>query len=140
MDASAKGRVMKANDVLNSWAFGPIDANAMRVLAEVLNDPNPIHLDASAVRAAGLGERVINQGPANLAYVLNMLEGNGLEIRALEATFTGNVRAGDVVEASGAVTSVEGDHAQCKFSLTLDDGVKAIIGAAVCAPTPDGAP
>lgn len=128
---------MKPGDALALWRFGPIDADAMRALADVLNDPNPIHLDPDAVRAAGLGDRVINQGPANLAYVLNMLESNGLEIKTLEASFTGNVRAADIVEAQGDVSNVGPGEVHCTFSLTLEDGAKAIAGAAICTPAAD---
>jgi len=111
----------------------------MRTLADVLNDPNPIHLDPAAAQAAGLGERVINQGPANLAYVLNMLESNGLQIKTLEASFTGNVRAADIVEANGAVDSIAPNDIHCTFSLTLADGANAIAGAAVCTRAADNA-
>ena len=45
----------------------------MKTFAVALADPNPIHLDPEAVKAAGLGDRVINQGPAGLGYLLNML-------------------------------------------------------------------
>lgn len=130
---------MKPGDALTPWRFGPIDADALRTLANVLNDPNPIHLDPVAVRAAGLGDRVINQGPANLAYVLNMLENNGLEIKTLEARFTGNVRAADVVEAHGVVSGAEPGGIHCEFSLTLEDGTTAIAGAAHCTPAADEA-
>ena len=130
---------MKPGDALATWRFGPIDTSAMRTLADVLNDPNPIHLDPDAVRVAGLGDRVINQGPANLAYVLNMFESNGLEIKTLEARFTGNVRAADVVEARGVVSGTEPGGIHCEFSLTLEDGATAITGAAHCTRAPDKA-
>ncbi|MHB8736479.1 MAG: MaoC/PaaZ C-terminal domain-containing protein, partial [Terriglobales bacterium] len=37
-----------------------IDPEKMKIFAVVLDDPNPIHLDPAAVRAAGLGDRVIS--------------------------------------------------------------------------------
>lgn len=128
---------MKTGNALAPWRFGPINADAIRTLADILNDPNPIHLDPYAVRAAGLGDRVINQGPANLAYILNMLESNGLEIKTLEASFTGNVRAADIVEAQGDAGNVGRDEVHCTFSLTLEGGAKAIVGAAICTPATD---
>ena len=48
-------------------------AEAMKLWAKVLRDPTPIHLDPEAVRAKGLGDRVINQGPANVAAAINPL-------------------------------------------------------------------
>ena len=39
--------------------------DAMDVFADILDDPNPIHLDPEAVGRRGLGDRTINQGPAS---------------------------------------------------------------------------
>jgi len=61
----------KVGDALEPFRFGPIDPQAMVVWSEILGDPNPIHLDGEAVKAMGLGTQRINQGPANLAYLIN---------------------------------------------------------------------
>ena len=45
----------------------------MHLWAKVLRDPNPIHTDVEAVRARGWGDRVINQGPGNVSYIMNLL-------------------------------------------------------------------
>ena len=50
-----------------------VDAQRMKTMAAILRDPYPVHWDPDAVRAAGLGDRPINQGPLNLGYVANML-------------------------------------------------------------------
>ena len=49
---------------------------SMREWSVFLADPNQIHLEVEAVKALGLGDRLINQGPANLAYVMNLLAAN----------------------------------------------------------------
>ena len=53
-------------------------------------------------------ENAINQGPANLAYVINALTAAfpGCEIETLDVRFLDNAFAGDVVEASGKVVEV----------------------------------
>lgn len=82
--------------------------DAMKVWAQALHDPNLIHLDPEAVKAKGLGDRVINQGPANLAYVMNALRAafpHGA-IEKLEARFLDNVFGGEAVEASGRVVEM----------------------------------
>lgn len=91
------------------WRIESVSSEAINTLAAILRDPNPIHLDAEVVKELGLGDRVINQGPANLGYVLNMLQAAlpGLRISRMEARFTGNVFAGDTVVAGGRVTSVQ---------------------------------
>lgn len=125
---------MKTGDALGPWRLDPVAPEPMAVIAEVLADPNPIHLDAEAVKAAGLGERQINQGPSNLAYVLNMLAeaAPGAEIAELDIRFTANVFAGDAVEATGEVGEIDGDgRATCAVRLVKADGAPAIVGTAV---------
>ena len=51
-----------------------VEAAPMKPMALLLRDPNPIHLDPAAVARIGLGDRVINQGPLNAAYIWEMLE------------------------------------------------------------------
>jgi acyl dehydratase len=55
---------------LGPWRLDSVDSERMREFAVLLADPNPIHLEPEAVRARGLGDRVVNQGPANFGYVL----------------------------------------------------------------------
>ncbi|TVR31391.1 MAG: hypothetical protein EA388_13525 [Nitriliruptor sp.] len=109
----------------------------MKTMAVLLRDPNPIHYDVDAVRAAGLGDRVVNQGPSNLGYVVNMLlawTGNPASILQVSARFLGNVFAGDAVTAGGAVREVTSDHdgpvAVCGVWLDRDDGTRLVSGSA----------
>ena len=57
---------MQVGDELAPFSVESVSAEAMAVLAEVLRDPNPIHLDPAAAAAAGLGNSRINKGPANI--------------------------------------------------------------------------
>lgn len=86
-----------------------VSAESMRAWAGFLKDPNPIHLDRQAVQACGLGDRLINQGPANLAYVISMLQQAlpGARLCELDVRYVDNVFEGDAVEASGTVTDLE---------------------------------
>ena len=45
----------------------------MRTVAALFRDPNPVHWDHAEVAARGGGDRVINQSPINVAYIVNML-------------------------------------------------------------------
>ena len=100
----------------------------MREWAEVLRDPNPIHLDPKAVAAKGLGDRVINQGPANLAYIITALQAAypGARLLSLDVRYLDNVFAGDVVEAGFKVVAIEGRCVNCEVWLNA-----AIQGTAV---------
>jgi acyl dehydratase len=56
-----------------------------------------------------MGDRQVNQGPTNMAYVVNMLTawiGDPGCLRRLQVRFLGNVFAGDRVSAGGVVTGV----------------------------------
>jgi acyl dehydratase len=87
-----------------------VSTEAMKTVAALLHDPNPIHFDVEAVSALGMGDRPVNQGPNNMGYVVGMLarEAGGRErIRSLKVRFLGNVFGGDRVVARGRVTSIE---------------------------------
>lgn len=104
-----------------------ISATSMPVWASALQDPNPIHVDPEAARAAGLGDRVINQGPANIGYLLNALSRHfpSASIETMEFRFLDNVRAGDIVRASGVISAVQttatGVRASCILELHVED-------------------
>jgi acyl dehydratase len=114
-----------------------VSQDSMAVWAGLLHDPNPLHLDPAAVRAKGLGDRTINQGPANLAYVVEALraafpEG---EIVELDLRFLDNVFAGDLVEASGRVAAqqdTDGERCtRCDVRLQAAGREPALAGSAV---------
>lgn len=105
-----------------------VTAPPMAVLARVLRDPNPIHLDAAAAAGAGLGDRVINQGPANLAYVMDMLATAfpGHRLAKVESRYLANVRDGDRVEAGGTIALLEADRVSCDAWLRIQGGADAV--------------
>lgn len=110
-----------------------VSAAAMTVWAAALRDPNPIHLDPAAVRAAGLGDRVINQGPANVGYMLNGLAEAMPDSRLLEfeVRFLDVVRADDILVAEGRVVDlIDDEEAICSLTLTREDGRQVLSGTA----------
>ena len=120
-------------DELAPFRIASVDPEAMKVWAVALHDPNPIHLDRAMVAAKGLGDRVINQGPANLAYVINMLRAAfpGAHIRSLDVRYIDNVFEGDDVTAGGTVTSVDGVAVTCDVWLKAAARDLVIKGVAV---------
>ncbi|HET6507042.1 MAG TPA: hypothetical protein VFG42_09645 [Baekduia sp.] len=124
---------MRPGDVLPEHVVESVSAAAMAGLAVVLRDPNPIHLDRTAVRALGLGDREINQGPANGSYIVTMLRAAfpAGRLRALELRLLGNVRVEDRVIAGGTVLAVDDDGTRlCEVWLDVDGGARAIAGTA----------
>jgi acyl dehydratase len=129
---------VQVGTVLPTRAVAGVDPARMKTMAALLRDPNPIHYDILAVKAAGMGDRVVNQGPSNLGYIVNLLlewAGDPAAIRSVRSRFVGNVFAGDHVTAGGEVTAVEPlDDAQqvtCAVWLDRDDGARLVTGEAL---------
>ena len=108
----------------------------MKTMAALLRDPYPIHWDPEAARAAGHGDRPVNQGPLNLAYIANMLmawSGDDA-IRRLTVGFHGRVFAGDTVTAGGTFDEQLDPDPEGREHCTvwLDrDGERLVSGTAV---------
>src|SRR5262249_56447522 len=91
--ARAAERGMTPGTPLPEWTLESVDPQPMKVYAAIARDPNPIHWDRAEVAARRLGDRLINQGPLSLGYVINMLlawAGPG-SLRGLTARFTAPV-------------------------------------------------
>nr|ART35586.1 A54 [uncultured bacterium] len=122
-------------DALPPFIIESVSPDAMKDWAVFLADPNPIHLDVEVVKAKGLGDKVINQGPINVAYMMNMLMAAfpGGRIESMDSRFLDNVYAGDKVVASGTVTAVGGNRIDCAFTLdaegrgTVNSGTATVI-------------
>nr|WP_221219503.1 MaoC/PaaZ C-terminal domain-containing protein [Prauserella isguenensis] len=134
---------------LPEWEVPEVDAEKMKTTAALLRDPTPIHWDTAALRALGMGDRAINQGPLNMAYVMNMLAGfaGGHDrVRRLRVRFRGNVRAGDRLRAGGVVTGVRtrqhGSSGEtlcdCDIELSVVDGDTVLTGTATVALPEEG--
>jgi 3-hydroxybutyryl-CoA dehydratase len=108
-------------DALPPFVIEHVSPEAMKIWSVFLADPNPIHLDVEVVKAKGLGDRVINQGPINVAYMMNMLMAAfpGCRIEAMDSRFLDNVYGGDKATASGTITAIEGRRISCAFTLDV---------------------
>jgi acyl dehydratase len=120
-------------DALPPFIIESVSPAAMKEWAVFLADPNPIHLDPAVVKAMGLGDKVINQGPANVAYLINMLQAAipGAAIEQMDNRFVDNAYADDRLVASGTVTAVEGSRVTCETSLIANGDRTVITGTAV---------
>jgi acyl dehydratase len=108
-------------DALPPFVIESVSPDAMRDWSVFLADPNPIHLDVDVVKAKGLGDKRINQGPINVAYMMNMLMAAvpGCRIEAMDSRFLDNVYEGDHLTASGTVTAIDGNRIACEFTLDV---------------------
>ena len=133
MDTSGEGGLMYSEGfTLKDWEF-LVPQESMNTWAVILDDPNPIHLDANAAKQVGLGDKTINQGPANIAYILNMIEENFPNSRILKMNnkMTDSVLEGDLVTVSGQISEIkaEGDQfiASCSIQLTVGEDKIAVL-------------
>jgi acyl dehydratase len=117
-----------------------VSAERMKTVAALLNDSNPIHFDVESVKALGMGDRVVNQGPNNMAYLVTMLgdwAGSPGRVRGLRVRFLGNVFAGDRLTARATVTGVreEGGERLADLDVRLEraEDDRVLDGTAVVA-------
>ena len=98
-------------ELLTPLRIDCVSSEGIKAWAKVLRDPNPIHFDAEVVVRKGWGDRVINQGVANLAYVISMLQQTLPDsfLESLDVRYVDNVFGGEAVEASGKVLAITGN-------------------------------
>jgi 3-hydroxybutyryl-CoA dehydratase len=120
-------------DALPPFVIESVSPEAMKQWAVFLADPNPIHLDVEVVKAKGLGDRVINQGPINVAYMMNMLMAAfpGCRIESMDSRFLDNVYGGDKAVASGTITAIEDNRISCEFTLDVEGRGTVNSGTAI---------
>jgi 3-hydroxybutyryl-CoA dehydratase len=131
---------VNAGDTLKPFRIASVSPDGMKAWATFLHDPNPIHLDPAVVKAKGLGDRVINQGPANLAYLINMLRVAvpKAQIESLDVRYVDNVFGGEAVEAGGTVKDVSEDGSKRRVSCEVwlrapARGAAVLTGTAILA-------
>lgn len=127
----------EVGDELPSYEVVSVDPEKMKTMSALMHDANPLHYDADAVRALGLGDRVVNQGPLNQAYVVSMLgawAGGVDRVRAIRLRYLGTVFAGDAVRAGGTVTAVRHEStatlADCDVHLDVVGSARVLSGTA----------
>ena len=127
---------VRVGDRIPSWSMEDVDAGRMRTMAAILRDPYPVHWDRAANAVMGLGGRVINQGPLNLGYVVNMLMAwaGPTSVRRLTVSFARPVLDGDHVVAEGQIVELQVDahESLAVCDVWLDrDGERVVEGRAV---------
>ena len=98
----------KIGQKLDKWTF-LVKQEYLVTWSQVLNDPNPIHLDNKKVEELGLGNKCINQGPANIAYILICISSNFPEYQLIKINnkLNGNVFSDDRVSVEGQISDFE---------------------------------
>jgi acyl dehydratase len=123
---------MKVGDQLPEFVVPSVDPARMKTMAAVLRDPYRVHWDREATREMGLEGRVINQGPLNLSYIVNMLHSfsGPTSVRRLTVSFGRPVFDADSVVAGGEISAIDGDRVTCAVWLKRGDEI-VVSGTAV---------
>lgn len=129
---------ISVGDDIPGWDMPTVEAARMRTMAAILRDPYPVHWDRKANEQIGFGGRVINQGPLNLGYIVNMLHAwtGPASVRRLTVRFGPPVLDEDHVTAKGRVTAIDtvGDERRATCEVWLErDGQAIVTGSAVVA-------
>ena len=145
MSEQSSGQITaQVGDEIPPWEMPSVDPARMKTMAAILRDPYPVHWDRASNERLGLGGRVINQGPLNLGYLVNMLLAwAGPDcVRRLTVSFGRPVLDGDRVVARGRVTALNSEvnsadggielRAVCEIWLDRD-GEQVVTGTAVVA-------
>lgn len=123
-------------DQVPPWTMAGVDAARMKTMAALLRDPYPVHWDRAGNAQLGLGRRVVNQGPLNVGYLVNMLIAwaGPSSVRRLTLAFGRPVLDGDHLTARGVITDVHTTDgrrtATCDVWLERD-GEHVVTGTAV---------
>jgi acyl dehydratase len=112
-----------------------VEAARMATMSALMDDPVPIHYDPQAVRALGLGDRLINQGPMAFGYLTETVvawTGDVRAVAALRCRFHANVFDGDRLVCSGTVIGRDGDgHWTLELAIHRGDELVVSGGARV---------
>lgn len=129
-----------AGTELPPYEIAAVSAEKMKTMSALMGDPTAIHWDVVTLRALGMGGTPINQGPLNMAYVMNAVAdwaGGPDRLRGLRVRFLGNVLAGQhlrVRATVSAVRAVGGERlADCDVVLEVVDGDPVVSGTATVA-------
>lgn len=136
MTETATRDQVRVGDALPDRAAPAITKPRIVQVMDVMDDCNPVHVDEQL--AASLGLRgIVNQGPANLAYITNMLAqwtGDADCVRRFKVRFFNIVVPGDDLIAGGRVTAVrDGGLVDCDVWLKMRDGTVMLSGMATVA-------
>ena len=127
---------IRPGDQIPPFVVEAVRLEDIHTIMDVMGDVNPVHIDEELVRRLGL-RGLVNQGPANLGYVVNMLLrwiGDPAAIRRLAFRFHSISSPGDRLQASGTVTDVRADvggsAVTCDLWLDRGDGERVMSGTA----------
>ena len=113
-----------------------VTSRDIELFSEISGDFNPLHYDKAYATASPFGGIVVQGGVSTAilnAVAAQHLPGPGSVFLNLTLDFRAPVRPGDTITGEVEVVDVRADKpiANCRVSVTRDDGVTAVEGTAV---------
>jgi len=127
---------LSVGDQLEPRVVDDVSGEDMKLVAALLQDPYPPHYDPRAAEELGY-PGLLNQGPANLSYLLQALVrelASPGDLRSFDVRFHDMVFEGETVTATATVEEKELDDGEgiVTFAVALEkaDGTVAVDGSA----------
>jgi acyl dehydratase len=117
---------------LEPFVIERVDLEAMKTVAAILQDPNPIHYDTELTKSLGVGELPVNQGPINLTWLLQcaiVFAGGPEKLVSLNTRFLGNVLGTERFVATGVVRAVDTAAGTATLELSATSNDRPVLGA-----------
>lgn len=130
-DSSASRDWPRTGEGFGPWDFGPFGRSELARYAVASGDDNPLHLDGSIAKAAGLAAPPV-QGMLMMSClepaVLRWRE--DLEVGKLSAKFLRPVLEGETISVSGRVVRSTASELVLRLTLRRADGEIAVLAEA----------
>jgi len=128
-------RQIEVGQQLEPFVIESVDPEAMKTMAAILQDPNPIHFDTKVTRQLGLGDHPVNQGPTNLTWLTEFVQrfaGGPDRLVTLKVRFLGNVFGGERFQCTGTVSAVDHQTGRAELEVgATSNGRPALGGKAI---------
>jgi acyl dehydratase len=125
---------LSVGQALPRHVIDPVQVGPMKVVAALLDDPVPLHFNVEEVKALGMGDRLINQGPLGAAYLLEMairFAGDAARVRRAAVRLLGTVRAGDRIVCTGVVSEIDRTAGIATLELAAEVDSTPVLAATV---------
>ncbi len=110
----------------------PISRATLALYAGASGDHNPVHIDLDECRAVGIDD-VFAHGMLSMAYLGRLLTDHVPQerIRSLDARFVAITPVRATPTCRGTVRDVRDGLVHLDLEMTIDDGTRTVVGAAV---------
>jgi acyl dehydratase len=136
--AAVRFDALEAGDALPSLVVAPVTRLQLALFASAAADPNPIHVDDAAARAAGLPGAIVH-GMLTMAFLGRLLTRAVplTAVRALDGRFVAMAFPGDTITCTGTIAGKSIEEGERRVAIDLvarnQRGEPLVTGKAIVA-------